>query len=279
MEGIHFTVRIECLLIRRIVVLKVSLHCTSTKCEDEVRKILRKEDGVYIVEVDSKSGKVTVKGNADAKTLIRRLQKAGKNAELWPEKERPAVTSHSPKPDIPRAESKGKTKSSPDFPPPSPPPAKKEGRILESGKGVAEIGAIPGMKKDRGSPISDYRQEGSPPDRRFPIDPRMRKHWESPISVDREEVAQIDDREESPERPDYAPYGKIGPDPEMKKDWELPSSDDDAPCGNGFGEIRDEDDEFASCSEMASPEMPPLPEGNLGEYGMRRRNRDAVQFK
>ncbi|KAK8961044.1 hypothetical protein KSP40_PGU011280 [Platanthera guangdongensis] len=152
----------KCVLKCKIVVLKVSLHCT--RCEDEVRKILRKEEGsklpssksspnsnfysiislkieafvncdwrigVYTVEVDSKSGKVTVMGNADAKTLIRRLQKAGKIAELWPEKERPAVTSHPPKSDIPRVESKGRTKSSPDFPPPSPPPpAMKEGEEI-----------------------------------------------------------------------------------------------------------------------------------------------------
>ena len=42
--------------------------------------------GVYTTEVDSLQHKVTVTGNVDAETLIKRLSRSGRVVELWPEK-------------------------------------------------------------------------------------------------------------------------------------------------------------------------------------------------
>ncbi|KAK6915593.1 Heavy metal-associated domain, HMA [Dillenia turbinata] len=66
-------------------VLKVSVHCEG--CKKKVKKILKGIEGVYETEVDVKQQKVTVTGNVDAETLIRKLVKTGKHAELWPEKQ------------------------------------------------------------------------------------------------------------------------------------------------------------------------------------------------
>lgn len=42
--------------------------------------------GVYTIDIDSQQQKVTVTGNVDGQTLIKKLVKTGKHAELWPEK-------------------------------------------------------------------------------------------------------------------------------------------------------------------------------------------------
>lgn len=42
--------------------------------------------GVYTVNIDAQLHKVSVTGNIDAQTLIRKLVKTGKHAEMWPEK-------------------------------------------------------------------------------------------------------------------------------------------------------------------------------------------------
>ncbi|EEF49875.1 heavy metal-associated isoprenylated plant protein 35 [Ricinus communis] len=65
-------------------VLKVSIHCEG--CKRKVKKILTNIDGVYATEIDLRQQKVTVIGNVDGGTLIKKLVKAGKHAELWPEK-------------------------------------------------------------------------------------------------------------------------------------------------------------------------------------------------
>ncbi|KAF9681566.1 hypothetical protein SADUNF_Sadunf05G0015000 [Salix dunnii] len=66
-------------------VLKVSVHCE--ECKRKVKRILRSIDGVYTADVDLRQQKVTVIGNVDADTLIKKLvKKTGKHAELWPEK-------------------------------------------------------------------------------------------------------------------------------------------------------------------------------------------------
>ncbi|OAY61789.1 heavy metal-associated isoprenylated plant protein 35 [Manihot esculenta] len=65
-------------------VLKVSIHCEG--CRKKVRKILQGVDGVYMTQIDSQQHKVTVTGNVVAETLIKKLAKSGKHAELWPEK-------------------------------------------------------------------------------------------------------------------------------------------------------------------------------------------------
>ncbi|XP_047157314.1 heavy metal-associated isoprenylated plant protein 36-like [Vigna umbellata] len=65
-------------------VLKVLIHCEG--CKKRVKKILQGIDGVYKTEVDSLQHKVTVTGNVDAETLIKRLSRSGRLVELWPEK-------------------------------------------------------------------------------------------------------------------------------------------------------------------------------------------------
>lgn len=64
--------------------LKVSIHCQG--CKTKVKKVLQSIEGVYTVAIDSQQHKVTVTGNIDAQTLIKKLLKTGKHAELWPEK-------------------------------------------------------------------------------------------------------------------------------------------------------------------------------------------------
>ncbi|KAL6293180.1 hypothetical protein ACE6H2_001322 [Prunus campanulata] len=64
-------------------VLRVSIHCEG--CKRKVKKVLQKIDGVYTTAIDSQRNRVTVTGNVDVQTLIKKLiMKAGKKAELWP---------------------------------------------------------------------------------------------------------------------------------------------------------------------------------------------------
>ncbi|KAI8561635.1 hypothetical protein RHMOL_Rhmol04G0355900 [Rhododendron molle] len=65
-------------------VLKVSIHCEG--CKRKVKKVLQSIDGVYTTTIDSQQHKATVTGNVKAETLIKKLVKTGKHAELWPEK-------------------------------------------------------------------------------------------------------------------------------------------------------------------------------------------------
>ncbi|KAK4378990.1 hypothetical protein RND71_000852 [Anisodus tanguticus] len=62
-------------------VLKVNIHCDG--CKQKVKKKLQKIEGVYTVKIDSDQSKVTVTGNVDPATLIKKLVKSGKHAELW----------------------------------------------------------------------------------------------------------------------------------------------------------------------------------------------------
>ncbi|MCO5603222.1 hypothetical protein L7F22_057369 [Adiantum nelumboides] len=63
--------------------LKVFIHCAG--CRRKIRRIIRIVDGVEDVVVDSPTGKVTVTGtNLDLKIIQQRLQKYGKQAEVWP---------------------------------------------------------------------------------------------------------------------------------------------------------------------------------------------------
>ncbi|KAF8394457.1 hypothetical protein HHK36_020665 [Tetracentron sinense] len=62
-------------------VLKVNIHCDG--CKQKVKKLLQKIEGVYTTTIDAEQGKVTVSGNVDPATLIRKLVKKGKHAELW----------------------------------------------------------------------------------------------------------------------------------------------------------------------------------------------------
>lgn len=62
-------------------VLRVNIDCDG--CKDKVRRKLLKIDGVYTVKIDVDQQRVTVTGNVDPATLIKKLDKAGKHAELW----------------------------------------------------------------------------------------------------------------------------------------------------------------------------------------------------
>ncbi|KAJ9181926.1 hypothetical protein P3X46_005969 [Hevea brasiliensis] len=65
-------------------VLKVSIHCQG--CKRKVKKVLQGIDGVYTATVDSQQQRVTVTGNIEVETLIKKLIKTGKHAQIWPEK-------------------------------------------------------------------------------------------------------------------------------------------------------------------------------------------------
>ncbi|KAL7003091.1 hypothetical protein U1Q18_004248 [Sarracenia purpurea var. burkii] len=78
-------------------ILKVSIHCEG--CRRKVKKVLHSIEvsiyplsvvfvfisGVYNVNIETKQQKVVVTGNVEAETLIKKLTKSGKHAELWPE--------------------------------------------------------------------------------------------------------------------------------------------------------------------------------------------------
>ncbi|RDX67781.1 Heavy metal-associated isoprenylated plant protein 36, partial [Mucuna pruriens] len=68
----------------KTVLLRVSIHCQG--CKRKVDKILRAIHGVYDVDIDLRQQKVAVAGNVNGEMLIKKLTKAGKHAELWPEK-------------------------------------------------------------------------------------------------------------------------------------------------------------------------------------------------
>ncbi|KAK7277954.1 hypothetical protein RJT34_22975 [Clitoria ternatea] len=72
-------------LLRKTVVLKVSIHCEG--CKRKVKKILQAIPGVHAIDIDLRQQKVIVTGIVDSETLIKKLiSKTGKHAELWPEK-------------------------------------------------------------------------------------------------------------------------------------------------------------------------------------------------
>ncbi|KAK9945634.1 hypothetical protein M0R45_011138 [Rubus argutus] len=52
-------------------VLKVSIHCEG--CKKKVKKVLQSIEGVYTITIDSQQHKVTVTGNVEAETLLKKL--------------------------------------------------------------------------------------------------------------------------------------------------------------------------------------------------------------
>ncbi|KAI3453107.1 hypothetical protein Pfo_009770 [Paulownia fortunei] len=64
--------------------LRVNIHCDG--CKQKVKKILQRIEGVYQVNIDAEQQKVTVSGSIDSATLIKKLVRAGKHAELWSQK-------------------------------------------------------------------------------------------------------------------------------------------------------------------------------------------------
>ncbi|XP_042407732.1 heavy metal-associated isoprenylated plant protein 35-like [Zingiber officinale] len=75
----------------KIVVLKVSIHCEG--CKKKVARILSKIQGIESMDIDIRQNKVTVKSLADGQTLIQKLKKHGKHAELLQEVN-PSVQAH-----------------------------------------------------------------------------------------------------------------------------------------------------------------------------------------
>ncbi|KAL5553385.1 hypothetical protein UlMin_040786 [Ulmus minor] len=65
-------------------VLRVNIHCDG--CKQKVKKLLQRIEGVFQVSIDSEQQKVTVSGSVDSATLIKKLTRAGKHAELWSQK-------------------------------------------------------------------------------------------------------------------------------------------------------------------------------------------------
>ncbi|XP_027151584.1 heavy metal-associated isoprenylated plant protein 37 [Coffea eugenioides] len=61
--------------------LRVNIHCDG--CKQKVKKLLQRIEGVYQVSIDAEQQKVTVSGGVDSATLIKKLVRAGKHAELW----------------------------------------------------------------------------------------------------------------------------------------------------------------------------------------------------
>ncbi|KAG6490512.1 hypothetical protein ZIOFF_051810 [Zingiber officinale] len=84
------------LALLQTVVLKVHIHCDG--CKQEVKKLLQKIEGIYTVIIDAEQQKVTVAGDVDSGTLIKKLARSGKHAELWPHKS----TSQSNRPSHPQ---------------------------------------------------------------------------------------------------------------------------------------------------------------------------------
>ncbi|XP_031288240.1 heavy metal-associated isoprenylated plant protein 35-like [Pistacia vera] len=62
--------------------LRVSVSCCDG-CKRKVKKALQGVEGVLKTEIDPLQPKVTALGNVDPKILIKKLLKAGKQAELW----------------------------------------------------------------------------------------------------------------------------------------------------------------------------------------------------
>ncbi|KAK7303794.1 hypothetical protein RJT34_14711 [Clitoria ternatea] len=63
--------------------LKVSIHCEG--CRRKVKKVLKSIDGVFTATIDPHQQKVTVIGSVSVETLLKKLVRAGKHAEIWPE--------------------------------------------------------------------------------------------------------------------------------------------------------------------------------------------------
>ncbi|XP_042001750.1 heavy metal-associated isoprenylated plant protein 37-like [Salvia splendens] len=64
----------------RTFVLRVNIHCEG--CEQQVKKILQRIEGVYQVRIEAEQQRVSVSGNVDSATLVKKLMKSGKHAEL-----------------------------------------------------------------------------------------------------------------------------------------------------------------------------------------------------
>ncbi|KAJ0501563.1 putative heavy metal-associated domain, HMA, heavy metal-associated domain superfamily [Helianthus annuus] len=64
-------------------VLRVSIHCEG--CKRKVNKILQSVPGVHDIVIERQNQRVVVTGDVTPESLLRKLVKSGKHAELWPE--------------------------------------------------------------------------------------------------------------------------------------------------------------------------------------------------
>ncbi|XP_044467140.1 heavy metal-associated isoprenylated plant protein 36-like [Mangifera indica] len=89
--------------------LRVSVNCCDG-CKRKVKKALQGVEGVLKTEIDPVQPKVTALGNVDAKILIKKLLKAGKQAELWSNENQNAVREKKEVENKPTSEEKAKSK-------------------------------------------------------------------------------------------------------------------------------------------------------------------------
>ncbi|GJY98330.1 heavy metal-associated isoprenylated plant protein 36-like protein [Tanacetum coccineum] len=68
-------------------ILRVYIHCEG--CKKKVFKVLNNIDGVYKTVIDAKEHEATVTGTVSGETLVQKLQKSGKHAEILPESFKP----------------------------------------------------------------------------------------------------------------------------------------------------------------------------------------------
>ncbi|KAI4343228.1 hypothetical protein MLD38_027756 [Melastoma candidum] len=62
-------------------VFRVHIHCDG--CKKKVKKIVKKIKGVESIAIDAELGKLTVVGYTSPSTVIQKLAKSGKHAEMW----------------------------------------------------------------------------------------------------------------------------------------------------------------------------------------------------
>ncbi|XP_058783589.1 heavy metal-associated isoprenylated plant protein 28-like [Vicia villosa] len=67
------------------LVLKVHMNCEG--CRAKVKKVLRKVEGVYGVDINAEEQEVMVTGIVNPSTLVQKLAKLGKHAEIWNEED------------------------------------------------------------------------------------------------------------------------------------------------------------------------------------------------
>ncbi|XP_022989984.1 heavy metal-associated isoprenylated plant protein 37 [Cucurbita maxima] len=82
--------------------LRVNIYCDG--CKQKVKKLLHRIEGVFQVAIGAEDQKVTVLGSVDSATLINKLVRAGKHAELWSQK---SDTSSKPKSNDHKSSNKG----------------------------------------------------------------------------------------------------------------------------------------------------------------------------
>ncbi|XP_057853476.1 heavy metal-associated isoprenylated plant protein 34 [Cryptomeria japonica] len=127
-------------------VLKVYIHCEG--CKKKVKKVLQGVEGVLTTTIDAPEQKVTVIGNvASADILVKRLIKAGKHAEEWPQPQSDAQK------DKPKDKEKDKS--------PPPPPKQKEKKDKEKEKKAAKDEDGEEVPKKGGDKIPAVSAEGA----------------------------------------------------------------------------------------------------------------------